>query len=118
MPEGTSVVLDTICRIHEEEQNLDVILDALPDQIGKALKEDERSWRLTEIVLDLGRPVMARFSGQGLPRVAQIDSDEVTSEDLDTFCNSISHFDSENRYHSYTIGIRTFTVRAHRGTFH
>lgn len=91
------MVLDSICRVEEEEEDLGVILKALPERLSRLLKEDERLWGLTELVLDLGRPPMAWFSGEGLPRVAQLGSEEVSADDLATFCDSINGFDSENR---------------------
>jgi hypothetical protein len=51
-------------------------------------------------VFDLGRSVMVRFSGQGLPRLAPIAGGQVTAEDLDKLCSAITRFDSENRYAS------------------
>jgi hypothetical protein len=96
------------CPISQGEEDLGLILDALPEHLRDALLADGRLHGLVEIVLDLGRPLMARFSGPGLPRVAEIagrggEGENVVSEhDLDHFSNSITRFDSENRHAPHT----------------
>jgi hypothetical protein len=86
------------CRITQDAEDLDVILDALPEHLREALRADKRLPGLVEIVLDLGRPLMARFSGAGMPRVAQIGRDEISALDLEQFSHTITKFDSENRH--------------------
>ncbi len=112
------------CPITQGEEDLGLILDALPEHLRDALLADGRLHGLVEIVLDLGRPLMARFSGPGLPRVAEIagrggEGDNVVSEhDLDHFSNSITRFDSENRHAPHTPHTRTTAHDTHDTTRH
>lgn len=87
------------CEVTEGAEDLDIILDALPERYSQLLrKSEERLDQLIEIVMDLGRPLRARFaSADGVTRSSQIGDDEVTPEDLETFCKSITNFDNENR---------------------
>jgi len=60
---------------------------------------DNRLHGLVEVVLDLGRPLKARFSGAGMPRVARIgDVGDINKTDLKHFLSFITDFNSENRH--------------------
>lgn len=84
------------CQIGQGEEDLDIILDALPERFDYALRDYTRLSDLIEIVLDLGRPLMVRLNGE-LPRVEKLGDDEVTREDLDKFLQTTTNFDGENR---------------------
>jgi hypothetical protein len=88
------------CRIRQDDEDLGVILDALPERFRDALLASSADCLrgLVEVVLDLGRTPSVRFSGPDLPRVAQLLEDVVTEDDLHMFAQSVTRFDSENRY--------------------
>lgn len=80
----------------EDDEDLVVILRALPKRYKKALRRHQHLSSLAEIVMDLGRPCIAHFNGELRPEAILPDS-EVLEEDLDQICGVITNFDSENR---------------------
>lgn len=73
--------------------DLDLMLDVLPEHIAKVVRELDDSDNLLEIVMDLGRLPKARF----VNREAVLSNLEVTYEDLSAIINVISEFDDDNR---------------------
>lgn len=73
--------------------DLQALLDVLPQHIAKALDEADNSDNLLEIVMDLGRIPKARFV-QGEVALSET---EITREDLDYTTSQIGDFDADNR---------------------
>jgi stage III sporulation protein SpoIIIAA len=73
--------------------DLDLLLDILPANITKVVREMDDSDNLLEIVMDLGRRPKARFVHQE----AVLSDQEVTYEEIKTITDSISAFDADNR---------------------
>ncbi|HJN91501.1 MAG TPA: hypothetical protein QGF05_02090, partial [Dehalococcoidia bacterium] len=83
--------------------NLDALLDTLPDAIRDALvsasrevdvaADGEAPSSLLEIVLDLGRVPWARY----IDREVQLSDAPTTQEQLDTIVSSLGEFGGDNR---------------------
>ena len=73
--------------------NLDNLLEVLPQAITKSLKQIDRSDDLLEVILDLGRVPTARFvDGE----ITLIES-EIQTIDIEFVLSRISEFDADNR---------------------
>ena len=74
-------------------QELELLLDVLPQRVVDALHQQEDLHELLEIVLDLGRAPEARFvSGD-----VSLSEDEVTHQDLDHIVHQIGQFGDDHR---------------------
>lgn len=73
--------------------DLDLMLDVLPEHIAEVVRELDDSENLLEIVMDLGRLPRARF----INREAVLSEKEITYDDLKGITSSISEFDDDNR---------------------
>ncbi len=73
--------------------DIDALLDALPPHIGDPLKTAENRNDLIEVVMDLGRPPEARFSGSE----KILSPHDTTEEDLDYVIERIGVFGDDNR---------------------
>ena len=73
--------------------DLDAILDALPEHILGPLSAREDKHDLLEVVMDLGRPPEARFPGQEVA----LNEVEVTDEDIEYVIQRIGEFGEDNR---------------------
>ncbi len=73
--------------------DLDLLMDVLPQRIQQALLETDGADDLIEIVMDLGRLPEARFSN----REIYLSDTEVTWEDLDMVISHIGEFGMDNR---------------------
>lgn len=73
--------------------DLDLLLDVLPPNISKVVRELDDSDNLLEIVMDLGRLPKARF----VQREAVLSEKEITYEEINAITKSISDFDTDNR---------------------
>ena len=76
-----------------EQDDLDLILDALPPDVGQRIRALDGLDGLLEIVMDLGRIPEARFSG----REEILSRHEVTAEDLAYVISRIGQFGGDNR---------------------
>ena len=76
-----------------ERDDLDVILDALPPDVGQRIRGLDGLEGLLEIVMDIGRIPEARFSG----REEMLSHREVTAEDLAYVISRIGQFGGDNR---------------------
>ena len=75
------------------QDDLDVLLAALPPRVNTPLKAREDVHELLEVILDLGRAPEARFPfGEVV-----LDSREVNSEDLDYVVSRVGEFGGDNR---------------------
>ncbi len=73
--------------------DLEALLDVLPQSVAKKVKELDDSDNLLEVILDLGRYPTARFVG----RETVLFEREVTAEDINYVTERISDFDADNR---------------------
>lgn len=73
--------------------DLDILLSALPPHVARPLEHHEDRDQLLEIVLDLGRQPMARYSH----RQAVLSPGEVAIEDIDYVVSRIGIFGEDNR---------------------
>jgi stage III sporulation protein SpoIIIAA len=77
----------------QNNNDLQALLNILPEPIQHTLKETNKSGDLLEIVMDLGRVPEARF----LDREVVLGDREITREDIDAVVARISAFDADNR---------------------
>lgn len=90
-PEGATALARTQHRVTD---NLDQLLEVLPPDLKAALTADPQRDDLLEIVLDLGRPVEARF----VDRVCHpLPEREVTYADIEAVAQGIGEFGHDNR---------------------
>lgn len=73
--------------------DLQALLDVLPPRVAEAVVRVDDSDNLLEIILDLGRPPMARF----VDREVVLLEEEVTHEDIQTVVSRVGEFDADNR---------------------
>jgi stage III sporulation protein SpoIIIAA len=73
--------------------DLDALLDALPSHVYAGLSKLEGLEGLLEVVMDLGRPPEARFSGREVP----LDDREITTDDIDMVVSRVGEFGGDNR---------------------
>lgn len=79
---------------HESHrQELELLLDVMPERVRMALRRLELD-DLMEIVLDLGRPAEARFSGGAL---VDLGSERVTHDDIHHVTQQVGAFTNDNR---------------------
>ena len=73
--------------------DLDLLLDVLPQHISDKVRELNDSENLLEIVMDLGRLPTARF----VEREVALSDTEINYEDIKAITAAISEFDADNR---------------------
>jgi stage III sporulation protein SpoIIIAA len=73
--------------------DLQALMDVLPEHIHHAVIEEDDSDNLLEVILDLGRVPTARF----IDREVVLSQTEVTHTDIDYVTDRIGEFDSDNR---------------------
>lgn len=77
----------------QAQEDLQLLLTILPDSVRMALEAGKRLDELLEVVMDLGRPVYARYvDGEVIVRQT-----EVTQEEIDRVVAGIGSFDDDNR---------------------
>ncbi|MGD9519230.1 MAG: R3H domain-containing nucleic acid-binding protein [Armatimonadota bacterium] len=72
--------------------NIEEFLDVLPPRVREVLRQHPRLDDLLEVVLDLGRPIEARF-----PEAFEFIDGEATSADLTYVTERVGLFDRDNR---------------------
>ena len=77
----------------EITHDLDALLAVLPSPITEQLRHREDSEELLEVVMDLGRPPVARFPGQEF----EVSPSEVAEKDLEHVVTRIGAFGGDNR---------------------
>ena len=80
-------------RQHQITDNLDQLIDVLPQFVRQQLELEEHLEDLLEIVMDLGRTPEARFA----ERVVELGSVAVTDEDLEYVVGRVGAFGKDNR---------------------
>ena len=73
--------------------DMDAMLDILPPRVRQPLSRQKDIHNLLEVVLDLGRPIEARFPG----REVVLDGKEVEEADIDYVVTRIGSFGDDNR---------------------
>jgi stage III sporulation protein SpoIIIAA len=73
--------------------DMEAMLDILPPRIQQPLRKQKDLKNLLEVILDLGRPVEARFPG----REMELDNKEVEEADIDYVTTRIGSFGDDNR---------------------
>lgn len=91
--------------------DLELLLDIIPDHIKKALEQDNRSSDLLEVVMDLGRLPEARFPDGEI----YLGETETTLPDLQMVINKVSEFGADNRAGIERTLHRISAIRNRRG---
>ena len=74
-------------------EELELVLEVLPERVAAALRQREDLTELLEVVLDLGRLPEARFLAGDAP----LSEHEVTEEDLEGVIDRLGEFGDDNR---------------------
>ncbi len=92
--------------------DLQALLDVLPQHIAKAVRAEGKTDHLLEVVMDLGRLPVARFTtGEVL-----LSDRESTQEDIDHVVTRIGDFDADNRAGLERTLHRISAIRNRRGS--
>ncbi len=90
---------------------LELVLDVLPDRVSYALRQRDDLAELLEVVLDLGREPEARFVSGDSP----LSSEEVSAEDLQRVIERLGEFGDDNRAGIERTLHRISAIRNRRG---
>ncbi len=79
--------------------DMDVLLNVLPESVTRSLRQIGRFGDLIEIVMDLGRPPESRYANADGPAQAELilRQVEVSQADIDYVVSRIGDFDTDNR---------------------
>ncbi len=91
--------------------DLQALMDVLPDHIHHAVIKEDDSDNLLEVILDLGRVPTARF----INREVVLSQTEVTHADIDSVTDRTGEFDSDNRAGLERTLHRISAIRNRRG---
>ena len=91
--------------------DLQALLDALPQHIANAVKAEGNPNNLLEVVMDLGRQPVARFTTGEVV----LSDQEITQEELDQVVSNIGDFDADNRAGLERTLHRISAIRNRRG---
>ena len=98
--------------VHESlREELELVLDVLPERVSAALRQREDLEELLEVVLDLGREPEARFVGGDAPLSRQ----EVDATDLQSVIDRLGEFGDDNRAGIERTLHRISAIRNRRG---
>ena len=92
--------------------DLDILLGVLPPVISEAVRKENHSDDLLEVILDLGRVPTARF----VDREAVLSQKEITQQELDFVVEQIGDFDADNRAGLERTLHRISAIRNRRGS--
>jgi stage III sporulation protein SpoIIIAA len=92
--------------------DLNALLDKLPDHIRRPLEEQPDIAELVEVILDLGRPPQVRF----FHREMVISPQDITELDLEYVVSRISSFGDDNRAGIERTLHRISAIRNRKGT--
>lgn len=98
-------------RQHKITDNLDALLAVLPPEIAAAVRQENDSDNLLEIILDLGRQPTARY----INREIILRETEVTRAEIDHVVARIGDFDADNRAGIERTLHRIAAIRNRRG---
>ena len=96
---------------HHITDDLQALMDVLPDHIHHSVLAENDSDNLLEVILDLGRVPTARF----IDREVVLNQTEVTHEDIAAVTGRIGDFDSDNRAGLERTLHRISAIRNRRG---
>ncbi|PKB72058.1 MAG: AAA family ATPase [SAR202 cluster bacterium Io17-Chloro-G6] len=77
----------------KEQEEINLVLDVLPDGVAEALRRRNDLEQLLEIILDLGRLPEARFVSEEI----ELDERPVAAQDLENVIERIGEFGDDNR---------------------
>ena len=81
----------------EQYQNnfddIQALINVLPEKIAEVINENGNLEKLIEVVMDVGRIPLARYTNGDLP----LSAEEVTYENIDSVVEKIGTFDLDNR---------------------
>ena len=98
--------------VHEAvRQELELVLDVLPERVSNSLRQREDLEELLEVVLDLGRMPEARFVSGDAP----LSSQEVDAADLQAVIERLGEFGDDNRAGIERTLHRISAIRNRRG---
>ncbi|CAN6458233.1 unnamed protein product [Victoria cruziana] len=95
------------------EDDLDALLEILPEELRENLRNEPRRDKLLEVVMDLGRPPEARFLGEYGGQYLR--STEVSEKDLEFAQNAIGEFGGDNRAGIEGTLHRISAIRSRKG---
>ncbi len=78
---------------HRITDNLDSLFEVLPPEISKSITAEGKNADLIEVILDLGRVPIARFSEEEF----ELSNSEITRKDIGYVVKRIGKFDGDNR---------------------
>lgn len=73
--------------------DIQALINVLPAKIAEVINQNENLDKLIEVVMDVGRIPLARYTSGDLP----LSAEEVTYEDIDSVVEKIGTFDLDNR---------------------
>ena len=98
--------------VHEAvREELELVLEVLPERVSNALRQREDLEELLEVVLDLGREPEARFVSGDAP----LSSQEVDATDLQAVIECLGEFGDDNRAGIERTLHRISAIRNRRG---
>lgn len=101
-----------LATVHDAlREELELVLDVLPERVSGALRQREDLEELLEIVLDLGREPEARFVSGDAP----LSSQEVDADDLQAVIERLGEFGDDNRAGIERTLHRISAIRNRRG---
>jgi len=91
--------------------DLNALIEVLPVHVADALQEADDSDNLLEVILDLGRKPVARFTNRELV----LSEADITHEDIEKVVENIGDFDADNRAGLERTLHRISAIRNRRG---
>ncbi len=91
--------------------DLNALIEVLPVHVADALQEADDSDNLLEVILDLGRKPVARFTN----REVVLSEADITHEDIEKVVDNIGDFDADNRAGLERTLHRISAIRNRRG---
>jgi stage III sporulation protein SpoIIIAA len=96
---------------HKITDDLDALLEVLPEEISKSVRSVNDSNNLLEVILDLGRVPTARF----LRGEVTLSEHEITDKEINYVAGHIGQFDADNRAGLERTLHRISAIRNRRG---
>ena len=97
---------------HLPQEDLDILIDILPERVKDYLIKSEKKYDLVEVILDLGRLPEVRFSSS----TELIAGDDITHIDIQYLISKISEFGDDNRDGIERTLHRISVIRNRKGT--
>ena len=97
---------------HLPQEDLDILIDILPERVKNYLIKSEKKYDLVEVILDLGRLPEVRLSDS----TELIAGDDITHIDIQYLISKISEFGDDNRAGIERTLHRISVIRNRKGT--